>query len=49
MVHMLALLDETHRSLEDIATREGQMPELVIEHRITVAGLDGGPYFEPED
>jgi hypothetical protein len=49
MSHLLALSDEAFRTLQDLAVREGQSPESVMEHLIAAASLDGGPYFETEE
>jgi hypothetical protein len=49
MSHMLALSGEAFRTLQDLAVREGQTPESVMEHLIAAASLDGGRYYETEE
>ncbi len=49
MSHVIHLSDAAYRALQALAAQQGVSPDAVVEHLITAASPDDGPYYETEE
>jgi hypothetical protein len=46
MSHVIHLSDAAYRTLQALAAQQGESPDAVVEHLISAASPDDGPYYE---